>query len=98
VALVFVSYVPLPSRSHSYLVMVVPAAAVEPDPLNDTVFRVSAGFGDTVNDAVGPPVIVRLRVVVAMRPRLSVIRRPTVTVPAAVYAFVVVRVVPVSSS
>ena len=43
---------PSPSRSHSYLV-IGPSGSLDAEPLKVTVWPVWAGFGLTVNDAVG---------------------------------------------
>jgi hypothetical protein len=89
--------VPLPSRSHSNLVSV-PLGVDEAVALNVTVWFRAAGLGDTVNVAVGGVWTLRARVVVAVAPLLSVTRRPTLTVPVAVYDLVVVGAVPPSVS
>ncbi len=49
---VWVSYLPLPLRSHWYSV-IEPLGAVEPDALNVTLWPGRAGFGAAVNDAAG---------------------------------------------
>jgi hypothetical protein len=49
---VFVSKLPSPSRSHSYLT-IVPSVSVEDDPLNVTVVLVRVGFDAIVKLATG---------------------------------------------
>ena len=49
---VFVSKLPLPSRSHSYLA-IVPSRSVEPEPSKPISWPAWAGFGEALKEATG---------------------------------------------